>query len=144
MSSLRDYEQSSHSWTLENELTWGWVSLETLSQATVAPSRDLGDRKVSGKAPGKHWSTGAMGRWVRTTTCALSYLQDTLSSDSDSDDDGGDRLSPLLPHDHLGLAVFSVLCCFWPVGIAAFCLAHKVSLCLGLGGCWPGVPQLFE
>ncbi|XP_038949549.1 transmembrane protein 91 isoform X8 [Rattus norvegicus] len=53
--------------------------------------------------------------------------QDTSSSDSDSDDDGGDRLSPLLPHDHLGLAVFSVLCCFWPVGIAAFCLAHKTS-----------------
>lgn len=67
---------------------------------------------------------------------ALSCPQDTSSSDSDSDYDGGDRLSPLLPHDHLGLAVFSVLCCFWPVGIAAFCLAHKVSLCLGLGGCW--------
>ncbi|XP_051018586.1 transmembrane protein 91 isoform X2 [Acomys russatus] len=52
--------------------------------------------------------------------------EDTSScDDSDSDYDGGDRLSPLLPHDHLGLAVFSVLCCFWPVGIAAFCLAHK-------------------
>ncbi|XP_060222436.1 transmembrane protein 91 isoform X2 [Meriones unguiculatus] len=52
-------------------------------------------------------------------------LEDTSSSDSDSDYDQDDRLSPVLPHDHLGLAVFSVLCCFWPVGIAAFCLAHK-------------------
>ncbi|XP_035305387.1 transmembrane protein 91 isoform X2 [Cricetulus griseus] len=54
-------------------------------------------------------------------------LEGTSSSDSDSDYDGGGRLSPLLPQDHLGLAVFSVLCCFWPVGIAAFCLAHKTN-----------------
>ncbi|XP_012512519.1 PREDICTED: transmembrane protein 91 isoform X2 [Propithecus coquereli] len=68
-------------------------------------------------------------------------VEDVSSSDSDSDWDGGDHLSPLLPHDHLGLAVFSMLCCFWPVGIAAFCLAQKspsiprAQLCLTHSRC---------
>ncbi|XP_029427164.1 LOW QUALITY PROTEIN: transmembrane protein 91 [Rhinatrema bivittatum] len=50
-------------------------------------------------------------------------LEDS-SSDSDSEEGA---FSLVLPQDYLGLSVFSMLCCFWPVGIAAFYMSQKTN-----------------
>ncbi|XP_069764697.1 synapse differentiation-inducing gene protein 1 [Narcine bancroftii] len=48
-------------------------------------------------------------------------------NDTESDTESDSFLPLNIPQDHLGLAIFSMLCCFWPLGIAAFYLSHKIS-----------------
>uniref|UniRef100_A0A8C5PFK6 Transmembrane protein 91 n=1 Tax=Leptobrachium leishanense TaxID=445787 RepID=A0A8C5PFK6_9ANUR len=67
---------------------------------------------------------------IHTVSCAVrddDILDIENDSSSDSDTDSESHFSLLLPQDYLGLAVFSMLCCFWPMGIAAFILSQKTN-----------------
>ncbi|XP_063287362.1 transmembrane protein 91 [Pelobates fuscus] len=67
---------------------------------------------------------------IHTVSCAVreeDVLDIENDSSSESDTDSESHFSLLLPQDYLGLAVFSMLCCFWPMGIAAFILSQKTN-----------------
>ncbi|XP_054893991.1 synapse differentiation-inducing gene protein 1-like [Poeciliopsis prolifica] len=54
-------------------------------------------------------------------------------SDSSSDSESEDNFIVLPPRDYLGLTIFSMLCCFWPLGIIAFYYSHKTGKAIAKG-----------
>ncbi|XP_057714554.1 synapse differentiation-inducing gene protein 1-like [Corythoichthys intestinalis] len=54
-------------------------------------------------------------------------------SDSSSESESEDNFLVLPPRDYLGLTIFSMLCCFWPLGIVAFCYSHKTGKAVAKG-----------
>ncbi|XP_048378316.1 synapse differentiation-inducing gene protein 1 [Stegostoma tigrinum] len=107
-----------------------WASLKHCTETTFIENRP-GDQEIRNSMEPKVLELDGKAK-VPTVSIDVEDLsfpetQSNYYNDGDSDSDSDSTLSFNIPQDYLGLAIFSMLCCFWPMGIAAFYLSQKTS-----------------
>ncbi|KAM6427880.1 transmembrane protein 91 isoform 1-T1 [Liasis olivaceus] len=116
----------------------GWKKTDYIETA-------FGDGKGAGELPRKiALETDIHTVCYEVGDMELPEVENDSSSDSDTESENS--FSMLQPQDYLGLAVFSMLCCFWPLGIAAFYLSQKTNKASAMGDyprAWTASRQTF-
>ncbi|XP_071012873.1 synapse differentiation-inducing gene protein 1-like [Oncorhynchus clarkii lewisi] len=101
--------------------------IEDLASGSSAASKD-----TLMFADGKFLDMSVEDAKIQTLSYDDDEFQD-LESEYSSDSESEDNFLMMPPRDHLGLSVFSMLCCFWPLGIAAFYLSHETNKAVSKG-----------
>ncbi|XP_061700115.1 synapse differentiation-inducing gene protein 1-like [Syngnathoides biaculeatus] len=94
---------------------------------SAAPADDYAENPL-GSAPGE--------KDVKIQTVSYEVEDEQApeyESDSSSESESEDNFLVLPPRDYLGLTIFSMLCCLWPLGIIAFCYSHKTGKAIAKG-----------